>query len=105
MGIYRLRADIDNPERGRVLYVSPAAKRILGVPDPMDHNSWFAYCHPDDQKLALERQVEALQTGIFRLDARLFQNEDGSWRWVRMYAFATPNEKNEKDVFNGLSGM
>ncbi len=102
MGIYRLRADIDNPERGRVLYMSPAAKRILGVPNPMDHNSWFAYCHPDDQKLGLERQMEALRTGVFRLDARLFQNEDGSWRWVRMYAFATPNEKNEKDVFNGF---
>lgn len=102
MGIYRLRTSADNPERGRILYMSPAAKRIMNVPDPMDHNSWFEHCHPDDVQIALKCQAEALRSGVFRFDARVYQGEDGSWRWIRFYSFAVPNEKGEKDIFNGF---
>jgi PAS domain S-box-containing protein len=73
---------------GTVLYDSPAAQRILGVPaDARIGRNTFAHIHPDDlphvqQSLrrVLEGPPEAVHS-TFR-----FQHPTGSWRWLEAVA-------------------
>jgi PAS domain S-box-containing protein len=46
--VYRLAFERGDPNRGRVVFVSPSIKDILGVKKPEDLEDWFENIHIDD---------------------------------------------------------
>ncbi len=102
VGVYRLRTNPDDPEHARLVYINKAGRRLLGLSETDNYESWFSRLHPDDIQKGLEMQAEALETGVFNAALRIFQEKDNSWRWMRHYSFAVDNERHEKEQFNGF---
>ncbi len=69
---------------GTILYASPAAGRILGIPsDSLIGKSTFSGIHPDD----LERAKQAFDEvrrhpGMSLVSQFRFRHKDGTWRWI-----------------------
>lgn len=103
IGVYRLRTDLDNPNTGRVTYVNEACKRLLGVSFVNAFAEWFGNVHPEDREEIIKQQTMALQTGEYRTTLRLTHDNGETYHWIRQYAFAAPDEKGLRDVFNGFS--
>jgi len=71
-----------DPE-GRVLYASPASRRVLGYSEEeLSAMSAFSLVHPDDAREA-RRAFEGLREDRVPISGELrVLHKDGSWRWV-----------------------
>lgn len=80
--IYRLVEEQSAPNKLKVVFVSPSAKDILGVADPMDFESWFDNMHTDDVERITKANRKAFETNRFDEEYRTYHKQTGEWRWV-----------------------
>jgi len=69
---------------GKVIFVSPSAKRILGYEtDEILNRIIFEFIHPDDLNLVhgLFKDILSKEDNAISGEAR-FRHKDGSWRWL-----------------------
>ena len=85
---------------GTIIYVSPAATRILGYdPDELVGREGYEFVHPEDR----ERNAEAMETVLSNpsdpetVEVR-FRHADGSWRWIE----ATMRNRLDDGVIDGI---
>jgi PAS domain S-box-containing protein len=71
-----------------ILYASPAAERILGIPAPAQVGQWgLGLVHPDDLPAltSLFERVQERHGAVLRGEGRV-RSTDGSWRWLAVTA-------------------
>jgi PAS domain S-box-containing protein len=85
---------MSNPDRGQILYVSPAYERVWGRPCQSLYDSppaWRETIHPEDRERVvadiLARQVSGRYDEEYRIE-----RPDGQVRWVRDRAFPIRDE-------------
>src|SRR5258708_32218964 len=70
---------------GRIQWVSPAVKRVLGVePDELVGQLGSDLCHPDDYERVVQEFIELIQDpsrDTLRTESRSL-HRNGSWIWV-----------------------
>ncbi len=93
--VYIDMADVGVTDGGRLAYMSPQIRGILGyLPEEFmtDPELWPSRLHPDDRDAALAAYVEHWRTGRpLRAEYRMIAR-DGAEVWVRDEAFAMPEE-------------
>ncbi|MFN2377507.1 MAG: response regulator [Candidatus Binatia bacterium] len=80
---------MSDPDRAKVLYVSPAYERVWGrsCASAVDEfYSWFDAIHPDDREAVRELTSSRRTVGQYEHEYRIVR-PDGSLRWVRERAF------------------
>jgi PAS domain-containing protein len=100
--VYRLVSDESRPNKLRVLFVSPSVQGILGIPDPMQFESWFANIHPDDVDRIAEANLKAFETYRFDEQYRSFHAEKGEWRWIHAISNAAVDGNRWTGYVNGI---
>ena len=100
--VYRLINDEKTPHKLSVKFVSPSAKDILGIPDPMKFESWFENIHPDDRARMSEANRRAFETNIFNEEYRAYNEKKGEWRWVHAISTGGVNKKGWNRYVNGI---
>ena len=101
--VYRLAADDSIPEGGKVVFVSPSIKEVMGVSDPYRFETWFENIHPDDATRVRDNNRLARQTfSVFDEIMRVYHTAKKEWRWIR--AMSTPIVSSLDSVvyYNGL---
>ncbi len=84
---------ITNPDKNRMLYVSPGYERIWGRPPAELHTSpqaWLQAIHPDDRDRVIAAFVKQTQCE-YNEEYRILRS-DGDIRWIRDRAFPICNE-------------
>ncbi|MCB2186774.1 MAG: PAS domain-containing protein [Deltaproteobacteria bacterium] len=82
--VMRQTVNPDNPDRTKVVLVSPSFQELTAIADPLNQNSWFEVVHPDDQEWLLQAQRDAMATGLFDVEFRLFHSGLAEWRWMHV---------------------
>jgi PAS domain S-box-containing protein len=100
--VYRLVSDESNPNRLRVVLVSPSAKGILGVSDPMKFETWFEGMHPDDVSRVIEANQQAFETHKFNEEYRTYNGVKGEWRWVHAISTGVVDKNGRTRYVNGI---
>ncbi len=73
-------------------YVSPQVFRLLGfTPEEWSASDrlWFEHLHPDDRAIPINAEADALRTGKFLVEYRMF-TRSGELRWIRDQAVIVP---------------
>ena len=102
LSIYRLVYDQTEPEKLRVLLVSPSIKEVLGVPEPMKFETWFDYIHPDDVDRIRAAHQRAFETMRFDEEYRTFNAVKNEWRWVHTISTGGRDEDEWNGFVNGI---
>ena len=100
--VYRLVNDETSPHKLRVVFISPSAKTILGIPEPMKFETWFENAHPDDVKRLSEANQQAFKTNRFNEEYRTYHIDKGEWRWIHGISTGGKNEKGWNRYVNGI---
>ena len=100
--VYRLISDETTPHKLKVKFVSPSAKHILGIPDPMKFKLWFKNIHPDDVSRMTEANKRAFETNRFNEEYRTYNEKKGEWRWVHAISTGGVNKKGWNRYVNGI---
>jgi PAS domain S-box-containing protein len=100
--VYRLVSDETNPQRLRVKFISPSAKTILGIPEPMKFETWFENAHPDDVQRLSEANQRAFKTNRFNEEYRTYHKDRGEWRWIHGISTGGVNKKGWNRYVNGI---
>jgi PAS domain S-box-containing protein len=100
--VYRLINDEKAPNKLSVKFVSPSAKDILGIPDPMKFESWFENIHPDDRARMSEANRRAFETNIFNEEYRAYNEKKAEWRWVNAISTGGVDKKGWNRHVNGI---
>jgi diguanylate cyclase (GGDEF)-like protein/PAS domain S-box-containing protein len=103
--VYIDMADPDVSDGGRLAYMSPQIRGILGYgPDELvdDPELWPSRIHPDDREAAIAAYGEHWRTGEpLRAEYRMLAR-DGTEVWVRDEAFAMADDASGRRVSQGL---
>jgi len=100
--VYRLISDEKTPHKLSVKFVSPSAKDILGIPDPIKFESWFENIHPDDRARMSKANRRAFETKIFNEEYRAYNEKKGEWRWVHAISTGGVDKKGWNRYVNGI---
>jgi len=100
--VYRLINDENNPNMLRVKLLSPSAKEILGVSDPMKFESWFENIHPDDLEKMTKANERAFKTHRFNEQYRTYNGLKGEWRWVQAISTGVVDKNGRTQYVNGV---
>jgi PAS domain S-box-containing protein len=100
--IYRLVSDETSPHKLRVNFISPSAKDIFGIAEPMKFETWFENVHPDDVGRLTEANKRASKTRQFNEEYRAYNKEKSEWRWVHAISTGGINKKGWNRYVNGI---
>ena len=100
--VYRLISDEAKPHKLRVVFISPSAKTILGIPEPMKFETWFENAHPDDVERLSEANQRAFKTNRFNEEYRTYHEDRGEWRWIHGISTGGVNKKGWNRYVNGI---
>ena len=85
---------MSSPDKGTMLYVSPAYERIWGrTPEHLlaDPHSWLEAIHPDDRERVTSSALSEQATGAYSQEYRVVR-PDGDVRWVHDRAYPVEDE-------------
>jgi PAS domain S-box-containing protein len=88
---------ITNPEKNRMIYVSPGYERVWGQSCQTLYDSatsWLEAIVPDDRQRIAEAIITKQDSGLYDEEYRIAR-PDGQIRWVRDRAFPARNEAGE----------
>ena len=100
--VYRLVSDETNPHMLKVKFISPSARKIVGIADPMKFETWFENVHPDDVKRLIEANRRAFKTKRFNEEYRSYHKDKNEWRWIHAISTGVVNKKNGNHSVNGI---
>jgi PAS domain S-box-containing protein len=100
--VYRLVSDQASPYKLRVKFVSPSAKDILGISEPLKFETWFENVHPDDLNRLTQANRRGFKTQRFNEEYRAYDKKKGEWRWVHAISTGGVNENGWNRYVNGI---
>jgi PAS domain-containing protein/DNA-binding CsgD family transcriptional regulator len=83
--VFRIRANTVRPRRLKVIFLSPSAKDIAGITQPLRLDQWFQV-HADDRKALRYAYVKAFSDLKFNHRFRIFHPGHAAWRWIHVIA-------------------
>lgn len=100
--VYRLVSDETNPHMLKVKFISPSARKIMGIADPMKFETWFENVHPDDVERLIEANQRAFKTKRFNEEYRSYHKDNDRWRWIHAISTGVVNKNNLNHSVNGI---
>lgn len=100
--VYRLVSDETNPHKLKVKFISPSARKILGIAEPMKFETWFENVHPDDAERLIEANQRAFKTNRFNEEYRTYNKNKGEWRWIHAISNGGVSKKAWNRHVNGI---
>lgn len=100
--VYRLVSDETSPYKLRVKFISPSARDLLGISEPMKFETWFENVHPDDLDRLIQANRRAFKTQRFNEEYRAYNKKRGQWRWIHAISTGGVNEKGWNRYVNGM---
>jgi PAS domain S-box-containing protein len=97
--VFRLRAIRVRPRGLNVIFVSPSARDIAGITEPMKPERWFQV-HADDRKAVRYAYVKGFQALKFNHRFRIFHPVLACWRWI--HVIATCVKQSRECYVNGI---
>lgn len=100
--VYRLVSDETGPHKLKVKFISPSARKILGVAEPMKFETWFENVHPDDMERLIGANQRAFKTKRFNEEYRAYHKDKDEWRWIHAISTGVVNKKPLSHSVNGI---
>lgn len=101
--IYRNQTVLAEELQGRVIFVSPSIRQIMGVSNPHDIATWFENIHPDDLPQVLQNQLDSARHNIpFNQQMRIYHPIKRQWRWIHAISHPVDVDAGGRVYFNGI---
>lgn len=97
--IFRFQITMVRPRGLKVIFVSPSAKDIAGITQPMQPDRWFQV-HPNDRKALRYAYVKGYNELKFNHRFRIFHPILAGWRWIHI--IATCVKRSRECYVNGI---
>ncbi|MCX7976533.1 MAG: PAS domain-containing protein, partial [Bellilinea sp.] len=92
--LYRIELDPRLPLGGKVAFVSPSLKEIVGIQNPYDFDQWFENIHPEDLPRVKEANQRSIRSGEpYDQIMRVFHPQKKEWVWLHTIS----NPQRDKD--------
>jgi PAS domain S-box-containing protein len=100
--VYRIAFENGDPERAKVVFVSPSIKHILGVNEPNNLNNWFQNIHPEERKRIISAHFSLPRKTRVDEAMRVFDPNCRLWRWVQFLSTSVMDENGLLKYSNGI---
>lgn len=101
--LYRIVSDFDQPYHGRVQFVSPSIREVMGAENPYELSTWFTNIHPDDRKRVTEANTASMEKKQpFNQIMRIYHPEKKNWRWIHAISHPVTSREVHRVYFNGI---
>ena len=100
--VFRLEYTQNKSRACDVVFISPSARELLGLSDPMNFRQWAKLLHPDDVKKVKTGRRNIRQGRKFNQELRIFNQKKNEWRWVQAICIGVFNENKELVFANGI---
>lgn len=103
LAAFRVSINHEPPHGVRLTMVSPSVRKITGVENPHQVETWFQQIHPDDLAKVLAAYQRSMEEGI-RYDqiARFYNTQKKQWSWLRIIAAPVYEDNGRLTHFTGL---
>lgn len=92
--LYRIELDPRLHLGGKVVFVSPSIKEIMGIENPYDFEQWFENIHPEDLPRVKEANQHSIRSGEpYDQIMRVFHPKKKEWVWLHTIS----NPQRDKD--------
>lgn len=92
--LYRIELDPRLHLGGKVVFVSPSLKEIMGIENPYDFEQWFENIHPEDLPRVKEANQHSIRSGEpYDQIMRVFHPKKKEWVWLHTIS----NPQRDKD--------
>ncbi len=101
--IYRIEVDEKSEFGGRVVFVSPSLRNLMGIEDINNFQLWFKNIIPDDKSRVIEANMRSAQTGErFDQVMRIYNPIKKELRWIHAISTSIKDETGVPKFFNGI---
>ncbi|MEW6181480.1 MAG: GAF domain-containing protein [Chloroflexota bacterium] len=101
--LYRIELDPRHPFGGRVVFVSPSLKEIVGIEDPYRFEQWFENIHPEDLPRVREANQRSIRFGEpYNQIARAFHRQKKEWVWLHTISNPYQDKDGRITHFDGM---
>ncbi|GAP11912.1 histidine kinase [Bellilinea caldifistulae] len=101
--LYRIELDPRHPLGGKVIFVSPSLKDIVGIDDPYNFEHWFAGIHPEDLARVKEANQRSIRFGEpYDQIARVFHQKKKEWVWLHTLSNPQRDKEGRVTHFDGM---
>ena len=100
--VYRLAFEDGDPNRARILFVSPSIADILGHSDVDNLDGWSSTVHPDDANLVAADHSRLPRLQRTEQTMRIFHKKRGEWRWVKFLSTSGYDAQGRVSHSNGI---
>ena len=100
---YRIALDSMKPNQGRVIFVSPSAKEIIGTTEPDNFESWLENILDEDMEALTETSRKAREKGeTFNHVVRIYHPRKKQIRWINIISNPVTDTQKKIVYSNGL---
>ncbi len=101
--LYRIELDPRHPMGGKVIFVSPSLKDIVGIEDPNQFEQWFENIHPEDLPRVREANQRSVRLGEpYDQVARVFHRQKKEWVWLHTISNPQRDKDGRVTHFDGM---
>lgn len=101
--LYRIELDPRKPFGGKVVFVSPSLKEIVGIVDPTRFENWFENIHPEDLPRVREANRRSTQFGEpYNQITRVFHRQKKDWVWIQTISNPQRDASGRVTHFDGM---
>jgi len=100
--VYRLAFEEGDPNRARVVFVSPSIMDLLGVREPKDLDTWFESIHPEDAERIMASHFSLPRPERSDQTMRVFHSRLGEWRWIQFLSTSIIDSEGLLRFSNGI---
>lgn len=101
--LYRIMLDPRHPMGGKVVFVSPSLKDIVGIEDAYNFENWFAGIHPEDLPRVKEANQRSIRFGEpYDQIVRVFHHKRKAWVWLHTISNPQRDKDGRVTHFDGM---
>jgi PAS domain S-box-containing protein len=100
--VYRLSFEEGDPQKARVVFVSPSIADILGITRTTQMDGWFDTIHPEDADQVKADHAKLPRPQRIEQTLRIFHRGLGQWRWIRFLSTTDYDHRGRLSHSNGI---
>ena len=100
--VYRLAFEEGDPNRARIVFVSPSITDILSITEKNNLSAWFENIHPDDAEPVMADHAQLPRPKRTEQTMRVYHQGLGEWRWIKFLSTADFDRDGRLAYSNGI---
>ena len=100
--VYRIAFEKGDPEKARIIFVSPSIKIILGIRGPEKLDNWFENIHPEDTKRVKDSHFSLPRNTQVNESMRIYNPNYMQWRWIQFISTSVMDKSGSLKYSNGI---